>query len=214
MWIHNHILYRPTGTHEKSRQRPLILDFYSALQHYSHVTLHDLSSCWFVCLFGLNVSFQTSEVISRQCLLVAVVLLNIVLEHLNTIPKKQDTWHPTLPLYTDTGPTYCWAIYWCTMVCPLHTLTICKRFERLSGLRAWLFGLANKWLVFSHMAGAWNIAQLQLRTIWSHHRKCVWVNLKWPKTLGNMYRFLDKRWPDDIASMLIRHYTVSNNYLF
>ena len=60
----------------------------------------------FVCL-GLT-SFLTPEIISRQCLLVAVIL-----PHRNMPHHRHRTWHPAPAEYTDTGPTYRCVAHWC-----------------------------------------------------------------------------------------------------
>ena len=67
---------------------------------------------WFACLFGFNVAFKTSEVISRRYLLVAVVLWPMCC-HTGMPCRRHRTRHPTPSQYTDTGPTCRCAIHWC-----------------------------------------------------------------------------------------------------
>ena len=62
-------------------------------------------------LLGFNVAL-TSEVISRRCLLVAVVLWPMCC-HTGMPCRRHRTWHPTPSQYTDTGPTCRCAIHWC-----------------------------------------------------------------------------------------------------
>ena len=56
--------------------------------------------------------FLTSEVISRRCLLVAVISWPMCCY--TEMPCGRDkTWHPTQLQYTGTGPTCRFAIHWC-----------------------------------------------------------------------------------------------------
>ena len=66
-----------------------------------------------VCLFvWVQRRFETSEVITRRCLLVAVVLWQICC-HTGMPCRRHRTWHPTPSQYTDTGPTCRCAIHRC-----------------------------------------------------------------------------------------------------
>ena len=56
----------------------------------------------------------TSEVISQQCLLVAIVFWPICSHTLMSFHRHR-TWHPTLSQFTDTGPIYYCAIHWCEL---------------------------------------------------------------------------------------------------
>ena len=62
--------------------------------------------------FGFQIWFSTSEVISRRCLLVAVVLWPMCC-HTGMSCHRHRTQHSTLSQYTDTGPTCRCAIHWC-----------------------------------------------------------------------------------------------------
>ena len=108
------------SSNNESLRKPLLCEDYSDLTSPTsnqrqdiHIAVTVVYDTFYVCLFvWVTHRFETSEVISRRCLLVAVVLWPMCC-HTEMPCRRHRTRHPTPSQYTDTGPTCRCAIHWC-----------------------------------------------------------------------------------------------------
>ena len=85
--------------------------------HWSKYHCYKQAPSWydlrcFKATLNPNKQTKTYEVISRRCLLVAMVLWPMCC-HTGIPRRRHRTRHPTPSQYTDTGPTCRCAIHWC-----------------------------------------------------------------------------------------------------